>query len=247
LIDLASHLIAHIIKKEPSMSDAYHEFLFRLASKLRKDLLFAQTKIREISSMEDIEEFFDLTNSPIDHAAISVATVADEVNNLYDYALAATNRMEINLEEIDISAMLDGVLTIADQLTENGFGLTLEEQIDQNLPTIQADAERLSQALLQYIHNATKFTENGTITLRVRKEPNNILFEVSDTGIGIPEEKQELVFEAFETILEDKNDSRLGLGIGLKTAEHIINLHNGETWFESKAGSGSSFYFTIPL
>jgi signal transduction histidine kinase len=73
------------------------------------------------------------------------------------------------------------------------------------------------------------------------------LFEIRDTGIGIAEENQELVFEPFETILEDKNDPRLGFGIGLKTVEHIIDLHDGETWFESKAGEGSSFFFTIPV
>ena len=69
---------------------------------------------------------------------------------------------------------------------------------------------------------------------------------VVDTGIGIPETMQELVFEPFETILEDKDDPRLGFGIGLKIVEHIIDLHDGETWFESVEGRGSSFFFTIP-
>lgn len=71
--------------------------------------------------------------------------------------------------------------------------------------------------------------------------------EICDTGIGIAEENQELVFEPFETILEDKNDPRLGFGLGLKIVERIIDLHDGETWFESKAGIGGSFFFTIPV
>lgn len=229
------------------MTDTYNEFLYRLSSKLRKDLQFAQTKVRDLYNLEELEDYVGISDSPIEHVAISIASVTDEVNNLYDYALAATSRMELNLEEVDISALLEGVLTIADQLIENGFGLTLEEEVDENLPTIEVDAERLSQALLHYIHNSSKFTANGTVTIRVKKEANNILFEVRDTGIGIPEEKQELVFESFETILEDKSDSRLGLGIGLKIVEHIINLHDGETWFESKEGTGSSFFFTIPI
>jgi signal transduction histidine kinase len=65
--------------------------------------------------------------------------------------------------------------------------------------------------------------------------------------MGISEENQELVFEPFETILADKEDPRLGFGLGLKIVEHIIDLHDGETWFESAAGVGSSFFFTIPL
>lgn len=229
------------------MTDTHNEFLYRLSSKLRADLIFAQSKVRALYNMEDIEDFFELNDSPIEHVAISIANVNDEVNRLYDYSLAATNRMKLNLEEVDISALLDGVLAVAEQMTDNEFNLTLDTEIDQNLPFVEVDAERLSQALLQYIHNATKFTEKGTITLRVKKEPNNILFEVRDTGIGIPEYKQELVFEPFETILEDKDNPMLGLGIGLKTVEYIIDLHDGETWFESKEGLGSSFFFTIPI
>jgi signal transduction histidine kinase len=156
--------------------------------------------------------------------------------------------MELDLQEVDISAVLDGVMTIADQMIEQkDGGVTLEEEIAENLPTIEADPIRLSQALLNLILNAVKFTDKGTVTIRVAREPNNILFEVCDTGIGIAEENQELVFEPFETILEDKNDPRLGFGIGLKIVEHIIDLHDGETWFESKAGIGSSFFFTIPV
>jgi signal transduction histidine kinase len=92
-----------------------------------------------------------------------------------------------------------------------------------------------------------KFTDEGYITLRVTREAGGVLFEVKDTGVGIAEENQELVFEPFETILADKDDPRLGFGLGLKIVEHIIDLHDGETWFESKAGVGSSFFFTIPL
>ena len=229
------------------MSDKHNQFLYRMSSKMRKDLAFAQSKVRDLYKIEELEDYIDIEDSPINHIYAALAPVIEDANLLYDYALTVNDKMELNLEEVDISAMLDGVLTVADQMIENGFGLTLEEDIDEYLPAIEADAERLSQALLHYIHNAVKFTENGTITLRIKKEPNNILFEVHDTGIGIPEEKQEHVFEAFETILEDKSDPRLGFGLGLKIVEHIISLHDGETWFESKEGAGSSFFFTIPI
>jgi two-component system sensor histidine kinase ChiS len=155
--------------------------------------------------------------------------------------------MELELEEVDIYALMDGLLMMADQLAENKPGVTLEDEIAENLPTIEADSTRLSQALLNLIHNAFKFTDKGFVTIRISREPANILFEVRDTGIGISEDNQELVFEPFETILEDKDDPRLGFGIGLKIVEHIIELHDGETWFESKAGVGSSFFFTIPI
>lgn len=83
--------------------------------------------------------------------------------------------------------------------------------------------------------------------MRIAREADKVLFEVNDTGIGIPEADQDKVFEPFETILEDRNDPRVGMGLGLKIVEHIVELHDGETWFESKAGQGSSFFFTVPV
>ncbi len=229
------------------MTDFQNEFLYRISSHLRSGLAEVQARVNDLYRVEELEDYIDVKDSPIEHIQAALAPLVVQVNEIQDYAETVTNRMELELEEVDIYAVLDGVLTIAEQLVEQKGGVTLEEEVAKNLPPIEADATRLSQALLNYIHNAVKFTDKGRITVRVEREANNILFEVRDTGIGIAQADQELVFEPFETILEDKDDPRLGFGLGLKITEHIIDLHDGETWFESKAGQGSSFFFTIPL
>jgi signal transduction histidine kinase len=214
---------------------------------LRKGLAEVQKNVNDLYRIEELEDYIGVKDSPIEYIQAALSPLIGQVNDFQDYAETVTNRMELDLQDVDIYAMLDGVATIADQLAELNPAITFEEDIEENLPTIEGDPTRLSQALLNLIHNAFKFTEKGFVTIRVAREPNNILFEVRDTGIGIAEEDQERVFEPFETILEDKDDPRLGFGIGLKIVEHIIDLHDGETWFESKAGTGSSFFFTIPL
>jgi signal transduction histidine kinase len=224
-----------------------NEFLYKISSNLRTELADVQKYVNDLYRIEELQDYIGVKDSPIEYVQAALAPLIAQVNDFHDYAEAATNQMELDLQEVDIHAMLDGVMTIADQLVEERPELTLEEDIEEDLPPIEGDPARLSQALLNLIHNAVKFTEDGTITVRVAREPNNILFEVRDTGIGIAEENQELVFEPFETILENKNDSRLGYGLGLKIVEHIIDLHDGETWFESKAGVGSSFFFSIPV
>ena len=229
------------------MTDFQNEFLYRISSHLRSGLAEVQARVNDLYRVEELEDYVDVKDSPIEHIQAALAPLVVQVNEIQDYAETVTNRMELELEEVDVYAMLDGVLTIAEQLVGQKGGVTLEEEVAKNLPPIEADATRLSQALLNYIHNAVKFTDKGRITVRVEREANNILFEVRDTGIGIAQADQELVFEPFETILEDKDDPRLGFGLGLKITEHIIDLHDGETWFESKAGQGSSFFFTIPL
>lgn len=229
------------------MSDKQNEFLYKMSNTLRRGLAEVNAKVNDLYRIEELEDYADIPDSPIEHIKAALMPLIVQVNDFQDYAETVTDCMELDLQDVDIYALLDGVMTIADQLIEQKGGITLEEVIPENLPVIEGDPTRLSQALLNYIHNAVKFTDNGTITVRVEREADKILFEVSDTGIGIAEEDQEKVFEPFETILEDKNDPRLGMGIGLKIVEHIIDLHDGETWFESKEGSGSSFFFTIPL
>ncbi len=223
------------------------EFLYKMSTTLHKGLAEVQQHVNALYRVEELEDYIGVKDSPIEYIQSALAPLTQHVNDFMDYAETVTDRMELDLQEVDIYALLDGVMSIADQLIERKDGITLEEEIPENLPTIEGDPLRLSQALLNYIHNAVKFTERGTVTVTVVNEHNQILFEVSDTGIGIAEEDQEKVFEPFETILEDKSDPRLGFGLGLKIVEHIVSLHDGETWFESEAGQGSSFFFTIPL
>ena len=225
------------------------EFLFKMSKHIRLGLADVQKYVNDLYRIEELEDYIGVKDSPIEYIQAALAPLIGQVNDFQDYAETVTGRMELDLQDVDISAVLDGVMTIADQLIEQKAdkNVTLEEDIAENLPTIEADPARLSQALLNLIHNAIKFTDKGYVTVRISREPNNVLFEVRDTGIGIAEADQELVFEPFETILPDKNDPRLGFGLGLKIVEHIIDLHDGETWFESKAGIGSSFFFTIPV
>lgn len=224
-----------------------NEFLYKMSSHLRSGLADVQAKVNDLYRIEELEDYVDIPDSPIEHIKAALMPLVIQVNDFMDYAETVTNRMELDLQDVDIYALLDGVMTMADQLVEMKGGISLEDEFAEDLPTIEGDPTRLSQALLNYIHNAVKFTEKGTVTVRVMREADRVLFEISDTGVGIDEVDQEKVFEPFETILEDKDDPRLGMGLGLKIVEHIIELHDGETWFESKKGIGSSFFFTVPI
>jgi len=229
------------------MSDNQNEFLYKMSSHLRDGLADMQTKVNDLYRIEELEDYIGVPDSPIEHLKASLMPLVVQVNDFMDYAETVTDRMELDLQEVDIHALMEGVLMIANQIAEHKGGIEIEEEIPEDLPAIEGDPTRLSQVLLNYIHNAIKFTDKGIVTVCVEKEADRILFEVRDTGVGISEEDQEKIFEPFETVLEDKDDPRLGFGLGLKIVEHIVNLHDGETWFESKAGKGSSFFFTVPL
>jgi signal transduction histidine kinase len=110
------------------------------------------------------------------------------------------------------------------------------------LPVI-ADPDRVVQVLSNLLGNAVKFTEaGGRVAVRANTYGAEQWFEVSDTGVGIPLEQQEHVFDRFRQVGRD----RRGVGLGLPIARGIVEAHGGRIWVESELGEGSRFYFTLP-
>jgi signal transduction histidine kinase len=124
--------------------------------------------------------------------------------------------------------------------------LQLIRDIDPNLPEITCDKRRIRQILLNLLTNAIKFTENGSITLIVKNQGQNVSFVVIDTGPGIPKAEQELIFEPFMQT-EDGAKQTQGTGLGLPISRSLAQAHGGKLWVESEIGEGSSFFFTLPL
>lgn len=125
-------------------------------------------------------------------------------------------------------------------------GLTLESYCPTDLPSIQADVDRIQQVLMNLLHNAVKFTPpGGHIEVNAHQEGNQVELEIRDTGVGIPETDLPRIFERFYKA--DRARSGGGTGLGLSIARHIIEAHGGKIWAESQPGEGSSFFFTLPI
>jgi signal transduction histidine kinase len=114
---------------------------------------------------------------------------------------------------------------------------------------ILADFRNMKQVLNRLLSNAVKYTNNGSIKLICSQlTPKYVLFQVSDTGCGIPDEKKDIVFNAFRQADEGNSNRKTeGSGLGLSIAKGLVELMNGRIWFESEKGKGSNFYFTIPV
>ena len=125
--------------------------------------------------------------------------------------------------------------------------INFETEIPQELPVVKVDSHRFPQLVVNLIDNAFKFTEAGKVCLRVIPSENEVLFQVQDSGIGIPAEKSDLVFEPFQSALENPDDPRAGFGLGLPIAKYLAESHGGKIWFESEFGKGTSFFFILPV
>ena len=122
--------------------------------------------------------------------------------------------------------------------------------MEPSLPPINADRLRFNQILLNLVSNAAKFTEKGSITLKAEMQesvPDKMFISVIDTGIGIPAEKIDAVFDRFRQADSSTTRHYGGTGLGLAICKQLIEMHGGEIWLESEVDVGSTFHFTIPL
>jgi signal transduction histidine kinase len=167
------------------------------------------------------------------------------INDILDLTKIEAGRMELDVEEFDVSVAIDNALVlIRERATRKG--LSLEWQTTAKLGTIRADQRKFKQILLNLLSNALKFTpEGGRIELRAVRRDGHIEFAVTDTGVGIAKEDQEAVFEEFRQV-GDAVQRREGTGLGLALARKFVELHGGQMWLESELGKGSTFSFTLP-
>ncbi|HEX3050770.1 MAG TPA: ATP-binding protein [Aggregatilineaceae bacterium] len=147
--------------------------------------------------------------------------------------------------DFNIAAEVSSAAATAEKLL-NGKPVKLITEIDQDFPLLTCDKRRVRQVLLNLISNAVKFTEEGSITLCVKKHDQQVLFSVKDTGPGIDPEQQTIIFEPFvqtETGLKHAG----GTGLGLPISKRLVEAHGGRLWVESSVGQGSNFYFSLPI
>ncbi len=125
-------------------------------------------------------------------------------------------------------------------------GIALEPGAGGELPAVAADRQRILQVLLNLIHNAIKFTRSGgRVEVGARREGDEVLFRVADTGVGIPAGDLPRIFERFYK--GDRSRANSGTGLGLAIAKHVVQAHGGRIWAESVEGVGSTFFFTLPI
>jgi two-component system, sensor histidine kinase ChiS len=185
------------------------------------------------------------------------------VNDILDYSKLKKKEFDLQLQTIDMRTIADLVLALSQPLIGHKK-LELLNNIPINLTPIKADENRIQQILYNLVGNAIKFTDSGTITISAeiitglspcekddidsKQVPcSQLAITVSDTGIGIPEEKLGRIFEAFEQA--DGSTSRVygGTGLGLAVTQQLVKLHGGEMHVQSQVGVGSQFIFTLPI
>lgn len=169
------------------------------------------------------------------------------IRDVLDLARSEVGQLKLVCEPLELDEVLQAVSMIGGQLAQDK-GLTWRAEIPEDLPRVWGDRTRLRQVALNLVNNAVKFTERGEVALLVTVDDDGITVAVQDTGLGIPAEEQEVIFEEFRQ--SDRSTARGygGLGLGLAICKRLVEMHGGQIGVRSlgEEGAGSTFYFTLP-
>jgi PAS domain S-box-containing protein len=173
----------------------------------------------------------------------------DIINDILDFSKAEAGKVELVCAETDVRECVAHTLTTL-QVRALERGIALDEEVDPAVPrTVLGDACRLGQVLMNLVGNALKFTPRGSVRVGVSLETRTadaltLHFMVRDTGIGIPADKLESIFDAFVQVDGTTTRTYGGTGLGLAICRHLVALMGGRIWVESTIGDGSTFHFT---
>ncbi|MDR1133106.1 MAG: response regulator [Synergistaceae bacterium] len=168
------------------------------------------------------------------------------INDILDFTKLKNNEIALQIKSVDLKTIVDAVIVLSRPMIK-GKELSLVNEIDDSMPRVRADENRMQQILYNLIGNAVKFTEKGRVTVSARIVGDMAAVSVEDTGIGIAEDKVDRIFESFEQADGSTAREYGGTGLGLSITKKIVELHGGTISVEPRPGQGTRFTFTVPV
>lgn len=229
------------LQKADKMKD---DFLANTSHELRNPLHGIINIAQAI--LDDHEETLTLKNQNSLKLLVRVGhRMSFLLNDLLDITRLQEEHIRLHMDRVNLRAVTSGVIDMIRYMSE-GKPVQFHMDIPTAFPYVQADENRLTQILFNLLHNAVKFTNEGSVTISATYNNGMATIQVADTGIGMEEGIQKKIFQAYEQV-NSTLTSMGGIGLGLPICKQLVELHGGEISVQSTLGKGSVFSFTLPL
>ncbi|PYM91415.1 MAG: hypothetical protein DME04_19235 [Candidatus Rokuibacteriota bacterium] len=177
---------------------------------------------------------------------ISAEHLLGLINDILDLSKIEAGRMEVRPGSVDLAVLVDDCLRTVEPMIRSEH-LQVRKDMAADLPPLWTDRDKLKQILINLLSNAIKFTDAGTVTVSARPENGRMAIAVADTGIGVPPDALELIFEEFRQVDSSSTRKHGGTGLGLSISRHFARLLGGDVSVRSTLGAGSTFTLILPL
>ena len=237
-------LVFHDITELRRLERVRQDFVANVSHELRTPISsikgYAETLLEgALNDKENAKDFVEIIYRDSER-------LAKLIDDILDLSRIESDKMKMALLPTDVGSTLERSIAImAKQAKAKSIAVRLN--LGAALPKILADEARLSQILINLLDNAIKYTKDGgDVTVSARPKDKYVQIDISDTGIGIPEEDIPRIFERFYRVDKARSRELGGTGLGLSIVKHIVQAHGGEVWVKSVVGQGSTFSFIIP-
>jgi two-component system phosphate regulon sensor histidine kinase PhoR len=238
-------IVLHDITELRKLERIRRDFVANVSHEFRTPLTAIQgfTETLLAGAMDDPQNRLRFLGIILEHSR----RLARLTEDLLKLSQMDADRLELEVRRVSVSVLVESCYeTARHRAAEKELNLSLD--LPSGMPDVSGDARRLQEVLQNLLDNANQYTlPGGKITLSVRRRAEEVIFTVSDTGIGIPQADQPRIFERFYRVDAARSREAGGTGLGLAIARHLIEVHGGRIWVESELGVGSKFHFSVPV
>jgi signal transduction histidine kinase len=214
----------------------------KMIKKRLSEVIFPQVQVTSSKVEKAIQQVYE----NIDIIMIEGQRLTKLINDVLDITKMEADKMEYKMQLLSI----EQVMQRAAQNMQPFFDVPNKKlivAIEQGLPLIMGDEDRLLQTIINLISNGEKFTTSGSITCQAVRRGQEMVCSIVDTGMGIAQDDMEKIFDKFVQVGDALTNKPQGTGLGLAICRQIIEMHGGQIWAESELGRGSVFFFTLPI
>lgn len=242
---VARRHLAHANEELKKLDNAKSQFFANISHEVRTPLTSVIAPVQSLYH-GDAGKLTSLQHDLVTQVYRNSLRLLDMINQMLDVAKFDARKMRLSLSVVDLTEIVREIATVFREVARQK-GLILQYLADEEVPAVYLDREKIDRILSNLVRNAIKFTEKGSVIIRLRRSEESIILDVEDTGIGIPPDQAPLIFERFRQVDGSSTRRYEGTGLGLTIVKEAVELQHGTIFVVSRPDAGTRFTVTLPM